>query len=136
MLIKSSAGAAALEFAALDRSPPSRQIDELTVKLHGPVEVGVNVYDDHFESLSAFFRDLAHHWRGWDGTKGWESLEGELSLAATADNAGHITLRVVLLNYSAPERWRAEASISLDAGLLDEIAKGVERFLASAQGAA
>jgi uncharacterized protein DUF6228 len=75
MLIKSSSGTAALAFTALHRSPITGRIQECTVKLSGPAEAGLTIYDDHLEHVTTYFRDLADHWRGWKGTKSWESLE-------------------------------------------------------------
>ena len=131
MLIRSSRGSAALGFEIVGSRRDGR-VEELAAKLHGPVEGGVNVYDDHFEALSAFFRDLSDHWRGWEGNKSWESLEGELSLTASIDKAGHVSLRVVLTDVAVAERWRAEATIFLDAGGLEGIARGIDQFFSVA----
>ncbi|MBO1266445.1 hypothetical protein J1902_00355 [Arthrobacter sp. PO-11] len=40
-------------------------------------------YGKGFDDLSEFFEDLAGHWKGWPGTKSYESLEGDLLLSAT-----------------------------------------------------
>jgi hypothetical protein len=135
MLINSSSGTATLRLEVLERSRASGKVEEVSVRLEGPCEAAVNVYDDHFESLAAFFRDLAEHWRGWEGSKSWESLEGELSLVASTDKAGHVRLQVTLMDLPAVERWRAEASLFLDAGGLHKIAENVEHLL-SVEGAA
>ena len=68
------------------------------VSLHGPDFRGAcRVYAfEPASHLSGFFRDLAADWRGWQGTKEWASLEGELRFSATCDSTGHISLSVRL----------------------------------------
>src|SRR5437870_2610550 len=46
--------------------------------------------------LSSFFEELATNWRGWTGTKVWESVEGELQLQCLSDHTGHITIKVAV----------------------------------------
>ncbi len=82
--------------------------------------------------LAAFFRDLATHWRGWETEKQWESLEGELSLVATCDSTGHITLQIRLRGGPSYD-WSLTGVLLLEAGQLDSIAEQVERFTSSAK---
>ncbi len=82
------------------------------------------LYEDA-ASLVAFFGKLASDWRGWSGVHAWESLEGELSLQASADRLGHITLRVGLRSVDPPT-WAVDAALELDAGGLDRVAKAVQ----------
>jgi Family of unknown function (DUF6228) len=65
----------------------------------------------------ALFEVIANEWRGWHGSKEWSSLEGELSLSATHDGVGTITLQVRLahLGFDAWD-WEARAALALDAG--------------------
>lgn len=72
--------------------------------------------------LDAYFADLAAHWRGWEGDKEWEATG--LAFAARHDGLGHVTLDVIL--ESEPwhaDSWRVRASLSLEAGALDRLAR-------------
>ena len=57
-------------------------------------EAAVYLYDPL--SLAVFLRELAESWRGWEGMKEWESLEGDLALNASADRYGHVKIEVAL----------------------------------------
>jgi hypothetical protein len=80
-------------------------------------------------SLARFFRELAVHWKGWPGKKEWRSLEGELSLAATIDSTGHISLSVRLRSGPYPFDWGLSAVLLMEAGQLEQIASLIERFV-------
>lgn len=71
-------------------------------------------YDEGFTSLARYFKDLAADWRGWNGSRDYESIEGDLRLQATHD--GHVNLRVLLWEPTVPTGWRVEAELRLDAG--------------------
>ena len=136
MQIKSAKGSTTLELGHTERLRPGGALTYLHVLIHGPVEAAARVYDDHFEALTEYFRDLAGHWRGWSGTKKWESLEGHVRLQASADRTGHITLRVRLRDDAAGDDWSVETALVLEAGQLAAIADGVARHLGAQAGAA
>lgn len=71
-------------------------------------------YDGGFSSLACYFNDLADNWRGWDGSRDYESIEGDLRLQATHN--GHVNLRVLLWESTVPTGWRVEVELRLDAG--------------------
>lgn len=81
------------------------------------------------DQLDRFWRDLAENWRGWEGTRSWQALEGDLELSATSDRLGHVELEV-RLEEGAPFRWRVHGTMSLDAGQLDRIAAAARTFCA------
>lgn len=91
--------------------------------VNGPVAAAVEVYDIQPQRWSAFFRDLAEHWRGWSGAKEHGSVEGHLHITCTRDSAGHIDVRVRLRGDMGGADWRAEDTIYLEAGQLDRIAR-------------
>ena len=92
--------------------------DYLSVTVTGPdMSASRQVYagwDGGFSTLAAFFSDLAEHWRGWQGERVFESIEGDLRIRATHD--GHVNLRVLLWESTVPDGWRIDAGIRLDAG--------------------
>lgn len=77
---------------------------------------------------SALFDGMAHDWRGWEGKKEWSALEDELTLTATSDRLGHISLVVAMGDYCSPADWRLLATLHLEAGQLDELASAVKEL--------
>jgi hypothetical protein len=71
--------------------------------------------------IGDFFLGLAADWRGWTGERTWGG--GPLTLCATHDGLGHVTLDVRLVTnvYYEPD-WEARADIQLEAGRLDQVA--------------
>jgi hypothetical protein len=65
--------------------------------------------------LARFFESLADSWRGWPGTRSWQSLGfGALRLDATHDGARRVWLAATL----TPEHdeWSARIVVSVEAG--------------------
>jgi hypothetical protein len=71
-------------------------------------------YDEGFAKLARYFNALATDWRGWNGSRYYESIEGDLRIQATHD--GHVNLRVLLRESAVPTGWCVEAELRLDAG--------------------
>jgi Family of unknown function (DUF6228) len=65
-------------------------------------------------ALAAFFEGMADSWRGWSGKRAFESLEGDLDLAAAHDGR-HVTLSV-RLQQDGPGDWKASAKVIIDPG--------------------
>lgn len=70
-----------------------------------------------------FFDDMAKNWTGWEGQKGWEAIDGELSLTATTTSLGNVTL-VVRMSADSGD-YTASAILKFEAGSLDCIADDV-----------
>jgi hypothetical protein len=69
------------------------------------------------------FADAARDWKGWDGNRVWQSLEGELRLEMSTDRRGHVSLRAeIRSDPGGSDAWRLDAEVALDAGQLDDIA--------------
>jgi hypothetical protein len=80
------------------------------------MEASTGVYVMGGDGLANLFEAMASEWRGWDGVKSWESLEGDLEVAAQHDRLGQITLRIRLRHYFAPPEWEARADLTIDPG--------------------
>ena len=79
--------------------------------------------------LGRLFADAAREWSGWNGTKAWESLEGELRLELSTDRLGHVRLRVrIRSDPGGADQWQLDAELELDAGELDAIARQAHRL--------
>ncbi|MDP5227336.1 MULTISPECIES: DUF6228 family protein [Arthrobacter] len=73
------------------------------------------IYDvNGFGTLVGYFDDLSRHWRGWDGSKMYESLEGDLRISARHD--GRVRLEVTLNQILGETEWRCQSTIILDPG--------------------
>ncbi len=120
MVIKSCQSDAILEFAQ-----PRGEYVEVSLSrhdLHGRRVVWL--YTDG-PLIADLFRSMAGEWRGWPGVKCWKSVEGELSLTASHDSIGHITLWVTLgtVDYEDDEPWKIETALMLEPGMLDGLAQ-------------
>jgi hypothetical protein len=77
--------------------------------------------------LADLFQFCADNWKGWEGTKRWGSLEGELSIVAHSDRVGHVYLWVELRE-GAPAKWTLKAGLVVDAGILSSLATRAREF--------
>jgi hypothetical protein len=76
--------------------------------------------------LARYFSSLSRHWRGWQGTREWKSLEGDLEIHAT-HTGSHVDFVVSLR--SEPS-WRSKISLTVAAGTdLERIADVVATTL-------
>lgn len=64
---------------------------------------------------------MAQNWKGWQGKRTWDAIEGDFSLCCTSDKLGHITLAVQLRERHSPEWWSVKFQINIEAGQLDRI---------------
>jgi hypothetical protein len=80
------------------------------------MQATAGVYVMGGDGLARLFAEMAAEWRGWEGVKSWESLEGDLGVAAEHDGLGQITIRVGLRRWEAPPEWEARADLTIDPG--------------------
>ena len=86
---------------------------------------------DHGDWLGLFFRELAAAWNGFDGTKEYGSLEGQMHLSCTHDGRGTVAC-VVTLGQPWPPEWHIEGVLEFGAGAhLESLAADVEAFVAA-----
>jgi hypothetical protein len=123
-VIESAHGATRLEFhGEIPLDSAGDEGFEMRVRLYGGgVDASERVYDHLAYRWAEFFAGLARDWRGWDGERAVESLEGQLKVSCTADRLGHLALRVEMRGDPSGSDWRAIDTISLEAGQLEDIA--------------
>ena len=85
----------------------------------------------HSGPPSLLFEEMARDWRGWDSKKEWAALEEELRMTASSDHTGHTALKVTMRNYCDPTDWRLEATLMLEGGQLEELARTTKKFFES-----
>ncbi len=124
--LKSSNSDAAVTFSEVDG-------DHFRVSVVAPdhsVSRVVYAYTDAF-GVADLFTQAAQEWKGWDGAKVWQSIEGELQLGLSHDRRGHVTLRVrICSDRGGADSWQHEADIGLDAGQLETLALGAKTLWA------
>ena len=124
MRIKASNSDAAFEFS--DVEGDTFRIAVLA-RDHSAVR-RVSAYRDT-HGVMRLFSEAARDWRGWQGAKVWESLEGELRLEMTTDRSGHVTLRARIRSSDRGyDEWCVETQIGLEAGGLEAIAADARRL--------
>ncbi|HEY5033123.1 MAG TPA: DUF6228 family protein [Actinomycetes bacterium] len=74
----------------------------------------VHHYANGFDELVEFFASLERDWKGWSGSRTFESLEQDLTITATHD--GHVQLVVRLRAWTVADGWDASAKLRLDPG--------------------
>ena len=129
-LIASVHGRARLEFRGV-APHEGRQGNPFTLGVRlfgGAVEAQDQVYEHLPDRWTALFAEMARDWRGWEGSRSIESLEGQLRLSATSDRLGHIRLRVELRGDPAGSDWHAADTLFLDAGQLDDLAERAKAY--------
>ena len=100
----------------------------LIAELNGRgLQASVLVSSYMFEGFASFFGGLATNWKGWQGERVWNSLEGELTLKAMSDRTGHVHV-VVNVRDGAPPRWELSVVVALEAGQLDGLAARAHVF--------
>jgi len=120
-LIRSAENEAALELSSYDRD-----FFLATLRSRGATATArVGTYLSN--GLAELFADFAENWKGWEGSKHWSSLEGELSLDAQADRLGHVYLTVALRDGN-PAHWTLRAELLLEAGMLSNLAAHARAF--------
>jgi hypothetical protein len=97
-------------------------------------EMELEGWSGGFRAFSAYFREIAEAWRGWSGTKEWRDDGGTLSLSASHDGVGLVSLRVTLssLPYDKPGEWQLRLDVPLEPGSIDETVAELERLNQSA----
>ncbi len=75
-------------------------------------EQGVFVFSHDWAALAAFFNNLAESWRGWTGTKSWESVEHDLTIEARSDAGRHCLLSFIVRDGAGEDMTSLAASFN------------------------
>jgi hypothetical protein len=79
-------------------------------------------------SPSVLFRSMVESWKGWSGTMQWTDLGAGVTLTASSDSTGHVTVAVELRG--GPDfKTRLNANLNYEAGQLDEMARQLQSAL-------
>ena len=99
-------------------APPQTLTAELHLDGLAAKVVIVHHYASGFRDLVDFFDLQAQDWRGWEGVRQWESLEGDLKIEAR-HVYGHVQLRVTvrkMLTDWGNDGWFATGDLTIEPG--------------------
>ena len=65
--------------------------------------------------IGLFFAELAEQWRGWLGSKLWESPDHDLVIEAKFRAGGHVEMTFAAQDGPLPT-WRAEVTVEVEGG--------------------
>jgi hypothetical protein len=106
--------------------------NSIPVKLTGfPITAVTEVWAEtgDVSALADFFVNLGKVRSPWQGTRTWESLEGDFRLSVTCSSLGAVTFQVQLRGLQgAPEEWHVESGIESEFGQLEQLAKDAEEL--------
>ncbi|MFL6707707.1 MAG: DUF6228 family protein [Massilia sp.] len=75
------------------------------------------------QSPADLFREMADEWTGWKEEKTWSDLERNVTIAATSDSTGHVSLHIVLDGQDGDSLLRVR--LEFEAGQLQSIASEI-----------
>lgn len=82
------------------------------------------------DGLAAFMNQLVDDFRGWEGSRHWRSLEGQLGIQASWQSGGHVLLRFCM-RPSIYDLWTTSIDITVEVGEeLKRLADDFRSFLA------
>ena len=122
--IKSTNGNAQLELKPHDKDSFVAYLQDVTLN------ASAGIYHFGGDYIDVYFKELADNWKGWTGTKQWESLESTLRFEATSDRTGHVMLNVQL-DEGTPYDWRLKVNLIIESGQLDKISSDARKFAIS-----
>ena len=76
----------------------------------------VRSMEDGDHGLGAFLKELADDWKGDVSERKWTAIQRGLSIDATRDDFGHVTMVFTLREGYYPEVWRASVTVNVNAG--------------------
>src|SRR5690606_41495342 len=97
--------------------------DYFTVVLSGPVNASRDVWaytDSH--GLADLFAWMASQSKPWNGSEGWESIEGGLKISASCTMLGAVTFDIEMKHLGIAEEWRGFTQIQSGIGQVPSIA--------------
>ncbi|MFF7730072.1 DUF6228 family protein [Streptomyces sp. NPDC008001] len=85
------------------------------------------------DGLDGFLSSLAEGFRGWEGTRTWRSLEGDLTLSAVHRPGGYVHLTWGIHDRPPSEAWNFETTTVHAAGEeMRNLAAGIHAFITGA----
>lgn len=129
------------EFLTISGSPEIGTPTQAEVRLSLDGMTAATTIEQHwsggFSDLADYFGDLESHWRGWQGSKTWQSLGGDLLLDAR-HTSGHMQLRVTIRRERfapANDGWTAVGDLTIDLGeQLSQLTRDIAAFASGSQG--
>jgi hypothetical protein len=128
VIIKCTKNEVELEFSEKEclRLPSGSEYFRVTIRSHNLSGfTKVYIFDPFDYGLTNFFKELAENWKGFEGEKIWESLEGEFKLVCTSDSLGHFEIKATIRNNLGTLSVK---TIHVESGQLNKIAAEAKAF--------
>ncbi len=107
-----------LIFTDVQRGPDGVALSMVVAVELGSLTAGRAViapYENGCADLAVYVADLAENWRGWSGTKAYESFEHDFLLSAV-HTGSHVELRFTLQDPEFHDAWTVGGKLTLDPG--------------------
>ena len=125
-----------IEFGQVEHAPDGSGT-RIAIRLLAPgvdarTVVELESWSGGTKSLTNYFDDLAGAWRGWSGSKEWNDDGPNVSVSATHDGVGVVTLEVQadpFEGWDGPGSWNLTVRIPIEPGSLSTIAKRLTALL-------
>jgi hypothetical protein len=82
-----------------------------------------------FDGLAELFAELARDWRGWEGSRVWESADDDFLVVCKHDGIAGVRVEVTLRHHE--EDWEVTSELFVELGPLDALARDVRSFIQS-----
>lgn len=104
---------------------------EYRAELKGPaLHVATAIADDNPASFLEFFESMSQDWQGWSETRGYESLDGTLHIAATHDRVRAVRFEMRLrAGARSGFDWSVKHRISVETTELAQLAQAARAFV-------
>ncbi len=80
-------------------------------------------------ALKNLFKEMAEQWTGWQFDKKWTSVESDVSIIATFNLTGSVSLSIKLIhNLDSDEWWEFQTIFIIENGHLEDLAKQISKL--------
>jgi hypothetical protein len=91
--------------------------------------IELETWSGGLKRLPSFFDELEEGWRGWTGAKEWNDDGGTVSMSATHDRVGLVTLHLQLDDMVGLKTWRVTIEVPIEPGALAALSQRVRHLV-------
>ncbi len=80
-------------------------------------------------ALKNLFKEMAVQWKGWPSDKRWASVEGDVSIIATFNLTGNVSLNIKLVhNLGSDDWWEFQTIFIIENSQLEDLEKQMSKL--------
>ena len=99
------------------------------VVTNGALSARIEVYDHMPERFSQYFESLARDWKGWSGSRDYQSLEPMLTISSAHNGIGRVEFTIELRAAAKDHfSWSASCQLFVEPGQLEALAASAKKF--------